>query len=200
MRRIRWEKLLVFTLLLLGSFVVVKGAFFQQPYSFPTTSDLPFYVQYGRIDGAFFQVPNMVANSAVDRTLQSSESGTTVYVQAGSANDTTGIADIILPTPTAGLIFDVNWLTSITAGSVKVKTAAGTQFIAGGISVISSGGTGAANVNCNGTSHIAVVVNGTTTGGAIGSWLRFKALSSTLWSVSGQLSGSGVAATPCSTT
>lgn len=197
MRKILTTLCLLFVVGMLS--VNITAMFLQQPYSMPTTSSIPFYIQYARVDGGLYQVAPIISNAAVDVTLTSGQSGSTVNVTAGSAVGTDGIATITLPVPTAGMVYDVNWLTSITAGTMEVRTDAATTFISGGITVNSANGTGAMAANCNGTTHVAVQTNGTTKGGVIGTWLRFKALSSTLWNVSGIATGSGTADTPCST-
>jgi hypothetical protein len=52
----------------------------------------------------------------------------------------------------------------------------------------------------DGSSHIKVTMNGTTLGGGIGTWLRFRCISATLWNVTGVVnSPSGTIATPFST-
>ena len=47
----------------------------------------------------------------------------------------------------------------------------------------------------NGSTHIAATMNGTTTGGIIGSFLEFTCVTSTLWVVSGTVVASGTPAT-----
>jgi hypothetical protein len=42
-------------------------------------------------------------------------------------------------------------------------------------------------------------MNGTTSGGIIGTWIRVKALSSTQWLINGLIVGSGTIVTPAAT-
>lgn len=173
---------------------IVSAVFFQQPYSFVTSSNIPFYIQYARVDGAFYSVPNVITITA-SRTLQASESGSVVNVQLATGHT------ITLPTPTVGLTYDVILGTSQSTGAnqtQKVITNSASVFIAGGVVVETLSGTGTTAFPCNGSSHIAIATNGSTTGGIMGSRLKFTALSSTLWGVQGTELATGNAATPCS--
>jgi hypothetical protein len=51
----------------------------------------------------------------------------------------------------------------------------------------------------NGSTHLAVSMNGTTTGGILGTQFRVTCLSSTRWAITGINFGSGVVATPFAT-
>jgi len=202
MRKVNWARVLLITmgLCFLASLGIVRA---QQPYSVPTTTTIPFYIQFGKVDGSLYQAVPVTANAAITTTLTGSgntATGATISITVGSANDSTGTATISLPAPVVGAVYDVNFLTSLTAGTLAIKTDAATTFIAGGLAVSSSTGTSSGGLfQCNGTSHIQMKFNGTTQGGLIGTWIRLKALSTTLWSVTGSSAGSGVAATPCST-
>lgn len=167
----------------------------QQPYSQPSTIATPFYVQYARVDGGLFQAEPVFTYSTTT-TLSA--------IQSGSLINTLGSAafTFTLPAPTgstAGLVYDFIIPTTIASGgNMKIVTDAATTYLLGPILVTSNGGTSASYV-CNGTSHIAISMNGTTTGGAAGSRLRFQAINATQWAVSGNLAGGVSSATPCST-
>jgi hypothetical protein len=51
----------------------------------------------------------------------------------------------------------------------------------------------------DGTTIRSISMNGTTTGGLLGTWFRFTALSTTQWMVTGIDQGSGTVATPFAT-
>lgn len=106
-----------------------------------------------------------------------------------------------LPAPYPGLTFDFVQTVTTTSNSSEVVTATvATQFIQGIVQIgISGGATGSAWA-CNGTSHVSIKQNGTTTGGILGGRLHFVAVSTTIWQVDGLTIGSGTEATPCSTT
>lgn len=99
-----------------------------------------------------------------------------------------------LPAPYPGMTFDFITSVTVTSNNATVITNTGTVFIAGAVGVLASAVTEFA---CNGTSHVKVQSNGTTTGGVLGGRLHFTAITTTLWQVDGLLVGSGTGATPC---
>lgn len=101
-----------------------------------------------------------------------------------------------LPLAVAGLIYDFEVTVSVTSNNYKVITGAATEFLVGSYS---SQAAALATFAGNGTTHIAFTMNGTTTGGLIGTRLRFKCLSATRWSVEGINQGSGTGATAYAT-
>lgn len=178
----------------------------QQSYSMPTAADLPFYINYARTDNMWSKLSTIsvttttgvVANIAT-RTLLSNESGALVV-----DSSTTG-STITLPTPSAGMQFDIIYSASATTGTVKIITDAATTYIAGGITVLTTTATAVTSqFICDGSSHIAISMNKTTSGGLIGTRLRFIGLSATLWEVQGisnsgaTVGGSTPLVTPCS--
>ena len=133
---------------------------------------------------------------------------TLIAAQSGSVNlfdRASGVA-FVLPAPVAGMTFDFATTVLQTSGADSVTTDAGTTFILGSVATFSgedvtpSATLGPKMFACNGTSHVKVTMNATTTGGGIGTTLRFIALDSTHWYVNGLIkSPSGTIATPCST-
>ena len=51
----------------------------------------------------------------------------------------------------------------------------------------------------NGTTHLTITMNGSTTGGLIGTVIDFEGISATQWLVNGLVVGSGTLATPATT-
>lgn len=91
-----------------------------------------------------------------------------------------------LPTAVAGLQYSFSCTVTITSGAMEVATKnVATEFIGGGIITVGpdtpAAGPGPKFFPANGTSHVALKSNGTTTGGAIGSFFTMTCLSSTLW-------------------
>lgn len=106
-----------------------------------------------------------------------------------------------LPAPFPGLTFDFIQTVTITSNSAEIATATvATQFIQGLVHVGIAGGATGSDWACNGTSHVAIKQNGTTSGGILGGRLHFVAVSTTIWQVDGLTIGSGTEVTPCSTT
>lgn len=138
-----------------------------------------------------------------------SGNGATVTLTAANAGSTylfDRAAGIVytLPPPVPGMTFDFVYTVTITSNSGTVQTDGAATFIQGNIlgNVSGAASNGAANLTgwvCNGTSHIKVAMNGTTTGGIKGTRLRFVAVSSTLWQVDGLAIQTVAIATPCST-
>lgn len=136
--------------------------------------------------------------------------GTTrVLTAAGSGSenlfDSAAGITYTLPAPVVGLEFRFLWTTLQTSSAHVVVTNAGTVFLAGCIQMFSgeavtpSSTLGPFQFAGNGSTHLRTTTNGTTTGGGIGSFLRFKCVSATIWIVTGIIkSPSGNLATPFS--
>src|SRR3989338_8401574 len=96
------------------------------------------------------------------------------------------------------MYYDFVTTTTITSNAAKVITDAGTTLIQGSLTAAIND-TASKSFVCNGTTHVAVTSNGTTTGGILGSAYRLTAISSTLWQVSGAVVASGTVTIPCAT-
>lgn len=135
-----------------------------------------------------------------------SGNGATVTLTAGQSGSTMlfdRAAGIVytLPAPFPGMTFDFIQTVTTTSNSAEIVTATvGSQFIQGLVHIGISGGATGSDWACNGTSHVSIKQNGTTTGGILGGRLHFVAVSTTIWQVDGLTIGSGSEATPCSTT
>lgn len=128
------------------------------------------------------------------RTLSVDESGATVVL-----NRAAGIV-VTLPLAVPGLVYDFVVSTSVTSNAYKVITGAGTELLIGGYTNVDTDTSNAVAVfTGNGSTHVSVSMNGTTTGGLLGTKLRFTCLSSTRWMVEGIVQGSGVVATAFAT-
>lgn len=107
---------------------------------------------------------------------------------------------VTLPLAVPGLYYDFTVVTSVTSNSYKVITGAGTELLIGGYTSVDTDTSNAVAVfTANGSSHVAVTMNGTTTGGLSGTKLRFTCLSTTKWLVEGVNNGSGIVATAFAT-
>ncbi len=134
---------------------------------------------------------SLISGSGATVTLTAAQSGSVVLFDRAA-----GIV-FTLPAPAVGLNFTFIVTTTITSNAAKVITDAGTTLIQGFARILSS--TTAGDFAGNGTTHVAVTQNGSTTGGVLGSWLRLDCVSSTIWQATGLLNGSGTAATPFAT-
>jgi hypothetical protein len=137
---------------------------------------------------------NVISGAGATRSLNENESGSTVLFDRAA-----GIV-YTLPVAKPGIHFDFVITTTITSNSAKVITAAGTELLIGGYTNVDTDTSNAvAAFTANGSTHIAVTQNGTTTGGVLGTKLRFTCLSSTRWMVEGIVQGTGVVATAFAT-
>lgn len=133
------------------------------------------------------------SGNGATRTLTAAQSGQTFLFDRAA-----GIV-YTLPAPVPGMTFDFVYTVTITSNAAAVVTNAGTVFVAGAIHILVSAAITGLDFQCNGTSHIKITSNGTTSGGILGGHVRFVAATSTLWVVDGLLVGSGSTVTPCST-
>lgn len=137
---------------------------------------------------------NMNAGTT-ETQLTAAQSGALVLL-----NDATGHV-IRLPTPAAGMSFEFLATVAVTSNEYKVitKTIA-SEFligavISGNLTVATSGDV----FQANGTSHVSIKENGSTTGGLIGDNFKVTAISSTQWAIEGTQVGSGTNADPFDT-
>lgn len=139
------------------------------------------------------RVNQFVSGEASTVTLTAAQSGGTFLFDSAA-----GIV-YTLPAPVVGLTYSFIVTVSVTSNADKVITNTGTVFLIG--TVVEALANGASNLYVgNGTTHISVSTNGTTTGGLQGSRYSFTCVSSTLWEVDGYNVASGTIATPFSTT
>lgn len=137
---------------------------------------------------------NVISGQGATRSLNANESGSLCLFDRAA-----GIV-YTLPTASPGAYFDFAITTTITSNAAKVITAAGTELLIGGYTNVDTDTSNAvAAFLGNGSTHVAVSMNGTTTGGILGTKLRFTCLSSTRWMVEGIVQGSGVVATAFAT-
>lgn len=133
---------------------------------------------------------NVISGQGATRSLNANESGSVALFDRAA-----GIV-YTLPTAKVGAYFDFVVTTTITSNAAKVITAAGTELLIGGYTSVDTDTSNAvAAFTANGSTHVAVSMNGTTTGAILGTKLRFTCLSSTRWMVEGFVQGSGVVAT-----
>lgn len=125
--------------------------------------------------------------------LKPSQSGSTILLNTASGSVVT------LPAPVVGLKFTFIVSASVTSNNHKVITDAGTTFMFGAVATMEASGSTNLAALGNGTSHISILMNGTTTGGLLGSRFTLECISATLWEVSGINAGSGTLATLFST-
>jgi hypothetical protein len=134
---------------------------------------------------------NVISGQGATRSLNANESGSIVTFDRAA-----GIV-YTLPIAKVGTYFDFVITTTITSNSAKVITGAGTELLIGSFTSVDTDSSNALiGFVGNGSTHIAITQNGTTTGGVLGTKFRVTCLSTTRWIVEGNILGSGVVATP----
>ncbi len=143
------------------------------------------------------QVPyqRKVVDDALTVTLTAAQSGALVRL------DKVDGVTVTLPTPSIGLTYDFYCTASTTSNNYKIITNAGTVFLVGTVLMFDSDTlTDPLSVaTANGSTHVACTMSGSTTGGLLGTRLRFTCVSATLWAVEGIIHHSGNVATPFAT-
>lgn len=124
----------------------------------------------------------------VNYQLKPDQSGALIIFDSATGNLVT------LPSPVKGMQFEFLVEIAATSNEHKILTKVITsEFLLG--SIISASETVAEGMDCftaDGTSnHVSISMNGTTTGGEVGSRFVFTALSSTQWLIKGVNQGSG---------
>lgn len=137
-----------------------------------------------------------ITNTAL--VLNENQSGSVIYFDRAAGNTLT------LPTsPVPGTHYDVVVRTTPTSNSHKILTsiASGTAVMVGGVTLTDVNDASVSGFqSVESTVNVSVGMNGTTTGGQTGTWIRCTALSAGTWFVTGLVFGSGVIATPFATT
>lgn len=137
---------------------------------------------------------NVISGQGATRSLNENESGSVALFDRAA-----GIV-YTLPTAKPGIHFDFIVTTTVTSNAAKVITAAGTELLIGGYTNVDTDTSNAvAAFTANGSTHVSVSMNGTTTGAVAGTKLRFTCLSSTRWMVEGIVQGTGTVATAFAT-
>lgn len=126
-------------------------------------------------------------------TLTAEQSGALVLLGVASG------ATLTLPAAAEGMQFDVGVSVSRTSNSYKIITASGDfllgAYMAGDAAIATSGDM----FTLDGSTHVALTIDGDTKGGLIGGRLRFTAISGTQWYVEGLVVGTGTMVTAAAT-
>lgn len=135
----------------------------------------------------------VIGEAAATRTLTRKESGATCLFDLAA-----GVV-YTLPAPVIGMEFEFLTTVSCTSNAHKIITDSSATFLLGEVFMYTTATASGAGFAFNGTTHVAVSSNGSTTGGLIGSKINLKAISSTQWLITGAMVGSGTIVTPAAT-
>lgn len=136
----------------------------------------------------------VIQSVGATRTLLAEESGSLCLFDRAA-----GVV-YTLPAPVEGMQFEFSTTVLVTSNSYKVITNAATVFIVGSVmggslTVADSGDV----FQANGTTHVAITMGGSTTGGLVGGSFKLTAISATQWLIEGDFVGSGTLADPFAT-
>ena len=151
----------------------------------------------GTISAATGSPEGVVAVSGATLAPAASASGTTYTL--GVASGTT----VTLPTAALGLSYTFIVTTSVTSNADKITVGSSNGFLIGLVQDAATVGGAVSQWVGNGSTHISVSMNGTTTGGLQGSYFTITCVAvgtTPLWLVDGNFAGSGTLATPFITT
>lgn len=136
----------------------------------------------------------VIQSVGATRTLAAKESGALCLFDRAA-----GVV-FTLPAPVLGMQFEFLATVAVTSNAYKVITNSASVFLLGSVmggslTVADSGDV----FQANGTTHVAISMAGSTTGGLIGTRFRVTAISSTQWVIDGGYVGSGTLADPFAT-
>lgn len=128
------------------------------------------------------------------RTLTAAQSGALVYLDKAD-----GVV-ITLPASAVGLTYRFVVVTAVTSNAYKLSTATqGTEFFDGTYNSLQDAAVASAVFTGDGSTHDNFSMNGTTTGGLVGTDFTVTCTAANKWTVSGFVRASGAEATAFST-
>lgn len=136
----------------------------------------------------------VIQSVGATRTLAAKESGALCLFDRAA-----GVV-FTLPAPVLGMQFEFLATVAVTSNAYKVITNSASVFLLGSVmggslTVADSGDV----FQANGSTHVAISMGGSTTGGLVGTRIRVTAISSTQWVIDGGYVGSGTLADPFTT-
>lgn len=153
-------------------------------------------VTYGAPDGAILTGGHrqVIDGVGATRTLLAEESGALCLFDRAAGNVYT------LPAPAVGMWFEFSTTVAVTSNAAKVITNSSSVFLvgsvmAGSLTVADSGDV----FQADGSTIVAISMDGATKGGLIGGSYKLTCITSTLWQIEGDLVGSGTVADPFAT-
>lgn len=151
---------------------------------------------YGSSDGcvATGLHRQVIQSVGATRTLLAEESGALCLLDRAA-----GVV-YTLPAPSEGMQFEFLATVAVTSNAYKMITNSASVFLIGGVimgdvTVAQSGD----YFEADGSTHVALSANGSTTGGLLGERYVVTAISATQWAIHGVCHGAGTLATPFAT-
>jgi hypothetical protein len=166
----------------------------RQYLGLPNTAD----IQLGDEPTLDLVKDNIISGLGATTTLTNQQSNSVIMLDRAA-----GIV-VTLPAATPGIRYRFVVSVAVTSNVYKIVTSAGTvlmtgALVSGPVNTTPAAGTGPFIYQGNGSTHVAVSMNGTTTGGLIGTVIDCFCVTSTSWQAYGTVVSSGTLATPFST-
>lgn len=126
--------------------------------------------------------------------LTAAQSGATVYMDKAD-----GVV-VTLPASALGLSYRFVAITSVTSNAYKISTGTqNTEFFDGTVNSLQDAAVASAVFSGDGSTHDNISMNGTTTGGLVGTDITVVCTAANKWTVTGNVRASGSEATPFAT-
>lgn len=140
------------------------------------------------------KVPVVNVTAGATRTITAAETGTLFLL-----NKADGVV-LTLPAAVVGRYYEFIVNTSVTSNAYKWSTATqGTEFFNGSFVSLQDAAVASTLFTGDGSTHDNISMNGTTTGGLIGTRFRLICTVANLWTIVGDVRGSGTEVTPFAT-
>lgn len=124
----------------------------------------------------------VIGDAVATRKLTAAESGSLCLFDRAA-----GVV-YTLPTPVIGMVFEFATTVTVTSNAAKIITnVPASEFILGTVFGYTTDATEIDGFSANGSTHVAVSSNGSTTGGVIGDRYTVTAISSTQWLIEGNI-------------
>lgn len=139
--------------------------------------------------------PNRSNYGVVTLTANTTVNAAKYVGKAINLSAAAGLTVTLPPASGSGETLDFYVVTTVTSNDYIIQVASSSDVINGVLGVA----TDAAGVNIpTATTSDTITMNGSTTGGVVGSYVRLRDVASGVWNVSGALVSTGVEATPFS--
>lgn len=135
--------------------------------------------------------PIILVTSALTK-LAPAQSGSTVVLSRAAG------ADIVLPAASTGLSYTFYVETTLTSGSYTITAQDGDLLLGGVLSIDDTTPEAAVIFRPDGSNDFIITMNGSTTGGELGTAITLTALSASSWYVTGSIAANGILVTPFS--
>lgn len=135
----------------------------------------------------------VISGSGATKTLTKAESGSDVLFDRAAGTVFT------LPAPVIGLKYRFIVTVDLTSNAYTVSTDGASTFLVGSLLGGIEGAATDETHFANGSTHVGVAMNKTTTGGLIGGIFTVECISATLWTITGNTSCTATPATPFTT-